>query len=190
MSKGKNLTLSDLPLFATDDQLGEAILGWARRKDFDGLATLREIDGMPKSSTFWGGRYVPAVKAFLDVDQGLPGVRPLKENGVEGVWQSGRRKTGAIHDRYSTSPPSRQSADGPETVPYRPVLSRTAPEQDRARYGYTDENGNDRQAGLGAGKVRVAAPDGRKWTEDAKETDPALWQRKRKFVPRKPVTGS
>jgi hypothetical protein len=91
MSQRKNLTLIDLPLFATDHQIGEAILGWARRKEFHGLATLREIDGMPKISTFWGGRYVPAVKAFLDVDQGLPrSARPLKENGVEGNFQGPR----------------------------------------------------------------------------------------------------
>jgi hypothetical protein len=91
MSQRKNLTLNDLPLFADDEQIGEAVLGRARRFEFSGTAALYEGRGMPKVSLVWGGRYVPAVKAFLDVDQGLPGVRPLREDGVEGVWQSGRR---------------------------------------------------------------------------------------------------
>jgi hypothetical protein len=81
-------------------------------------------------------------------------------------------------------------SDGRETDPRRRILRHTDPEPDRARWGYTDEDGNHRKivAGIGAGKVRVTAPDGRKWIEDTKETDPASWQRKRKFVPRKPVT--
>ena len=99
----------------------------------------------------------------------------------------------AIDDRYSASPYTSRIynpvTDGPETSPTRrPILGPGAPEQDRARYGYTDGNGNFRKivAGLRARQVRVTAPDGRKWTEDAKPTDPASWQRKRPFKPRKP----
>jgi DNA-binding transcriptional MerR regulator len=67
-------------------------------------------------------------------------------------------------------------------------LGAEAPEQDRARYGYTDRDGNFRKivAGLRGGQVRVTAPDGRQWTEAAKPTDPALWHRKRPFKPRTP----
>lgn len=80
------LTIDKLPLFADDDQIGEAVLGRERKTEFSGYAKLRENDGMPPVSEFWGGRYVPAVKAFLDFDQGLAAARPLKENGVEGQW--------------------------------------------------------------------------------------------------------
>ena len=61
----------------------------------------------------------------------------------------------------------RFAADGP--------LQRETAEQDRARVGYTDENGDYRKiiAGLRARQVRVTAPDGRKWTEDAKPSVPA-----------------
>jgi hypothetical protein len=54
-------------------------------------------------------------------------------------------------------------------------------EKIRTRAGFTDEYGNYRKivAGLRAGQVRVIGPDGRKWIEDAKPTDPAPWQRKR-----------
>lgn len=86
------LTIDRLPLFADDEQIGEAVLGKERAKEFSGLASARERDGMPPVSKFWGGRYVPAVKTFLDVDQGLGGVKPLKENGVEGIWPSNVRK--------------------------------------------------------------------------------------------------
>ncbi len=71
-----------------------------------------------------------------------------------------------------------------EPRPFRPRHQRPeTAEENRARLGYTDENGNVRKivAGLGAGKVRVIAPDGRRWTEDAKPSDPAPWQRKRKL---------
>jgi hypothetical protein len=71
----------------------------------------------------------------------------------------------------------RDPLDGPETIP-RPRLRGVT---------YTDD-GYERSPAMGAGKVKVRAPDGRKWIEDAKETDPDSWQRKRKFAPRKPVT--
>jgi hypothetical protein len=114
--------------------------------------------------------------------------------------------------------------DGPETVPHRrrPKLEAAearlivsgratvpprrfgslTPEQARARDGYTDESGNVRKivAGLGAGKVRVIAPDGRKWVEDVRPTDPAScsesacsgharWPRKNNPHPRAVVWG-
>jgi hypothetical protein len=86
MSKAKNLTLDDLPLFANDEQIGEAVLGWERRKEFKALAVLHEREGMPKVSPVWGGRYVPAVKACLDSQYGLSTAVPLAPNGVEEVF--------------------------------------------------------------------------------------------------------
>jgi hypothetical protein len=79
MSKAKNLTINDLPLFATDEQIGEAVLGWDRRKEFSGRAQLHERDGMPKVSPVWGGRYVPAVKYYFDRDYGLVAGSPLRQ---------------------------------------------------------------------------------------------------------------
>jgi hypothetical protein len=86
-------TLNDLPLFATDDELGEAVLGFERRNEFGKFAALCERDGMPRVSPFWGGRYVPAVKAFLDSEQGLAAAAPLAPQGREGTWpiQSARK---------------------------------------------------------------------------------------------------
>lgn len=92
MSKTRNLTIYDLPLFATDEQLGEAILGWERRREFAGRAQLHERDGMPKVSPVWGGRYVPAVKAFLDSQYGLAAAVPLRPDGKEGEFHANKRK--------------------------------------------------------------------------------------------------
>ena len=91
MPRGR-LTLADLPLFASDEDLGEAVLGFDRRGEFAGFATLCERDGMPKISPFWGGRYVPAVKAYLDNEHGLRESAPMAPNGVEGQWIAPARK--------------------------------------------------------------------------------------------------
>jgi hypothetical protein len=89
------LTIDRLPLFADDEQIGEAVLGRERACEFKRFATLLEPRGMPKISPFWGGRYVPAVKAFLDTTQGIASVAPLKEDGMEGSWQMKDRKVPA-----------------------------------------------------------------------------------------------
>ena len=47
------LTWDRLPLFATDDEIGEAVLGRDRRREFAGIAQLLERDGMPKMCPVW-----------------------------------------------------------------------------------------------------------------------------------------
>jgi hypothetical protein len=89
------LTIDRLPLFAGDEQIGEALFGKERAKEFSALASARERDGMPPVSSYWGGRFVPAVVEYLKHDQGLGVTKPLKENGVEGVWPSNVRKARA-----------------------------------------------------------------------------------------------
>jgi hypothetical protein len=93
MSKAQQLTWDRLPLFANDDEIGEAMLGWDRRREFHGLATLHERNGMPKISAVWGGRYVPAVKAFLDSQYGLSAAAPVAPDGMEGKYNANTRRT-------------------------------------------------------------------------------------------------
>jgi hypothetical protein len=94
MTKRDPLTWDRLPLFASDRDLGEAVLGWERRDEFKGLATLQERYGMPKHDLLWGGRYVPAVKAFLDAEYGLNKsvAGPLAPRGVEGDFHASAKK--------------------------------------------------------------------------------------------------
>lgn len=80
------LTLNDLPLYASDEEIGEAVLGYERKQEFSAFAALCERDGMPKINPFWGGRYVPSVKAYLDFENGLLTSAPAASNGVEGPW--------------------------------------------------------------------------------------------------------
>lgn len=85
------LTIDRLPLFADDQMLGEAILGRRRAREFSGIASLYESRGMPKISPVWGGRYVKAVLAFLDSNQGILDAKPpLREDGIEGKWNSSK----------------------------------------------------------------------------------------------------
>ena len=78
------LTWDRLSLFATDEELGEAVLGRDRRREFAAMAQLHERDGMPKIDPVWGDRYVPGVKAFFDSQYGLLAAVPFAPNGVEG----------------------------------------------------------------------------------------------------------
>lgn len=96
MGERATLTIDRLPLFADDEQIGEAVLGRSRACEFKQFATLLEPRGMPKISPIWGGRYVPAVKAFLDTSQGIASVLPLKEDGMEGSWQTSRKDRKAL----------------------------------------------------------------------------------------------
>jgi hypothetical protein len=72
----------------TNEQLGKAILGWKRRQEFGGIATLCESHGMPKVCPIWGGRYAQAVMRFFDMEYGLATEPHLAPGGKEGL---GRR---------------------------------------------------------------------------------------------------
>jgi len=93
MSRTPPITISELPLYAADEEIGEAVLGRERKREFAGLAQLHERYGMPKISPVWGGRYVPAVKAYLDAQNGLSIATPLAPNGVEGNFHAQPKRT-------------------------------------------------------------------------------------------------
>ncbi|MBR0934846.1 hypothetical protein [Bradyrhizobium jicamae] len=88
--KRQPYTLDTLPLYATDEEIGEVVLGVERKGEFKGLAVLLERQGMPKISPLLGGRYVPAVKQFFDTYNGLSQSVPARPDGTEGEWTSGR----------------------------------------------------------------------------------------------------
>jgi hypothetical protein len=84
MSFKNPLTFADLPFYASDEMIGEAVLGYERRKEFKGLATLMENHGLPKIDVFWGGRCSEAVHRFLLSDYGAYGLGAPR--GVEGSF--------------------------------------------------------------------------------------------------------
>ena len=106
MTRGSPITLADLPLFASDEQLGEAVLGFERRHQFRALAEVHELSGVPKVHPAWGGRYVPAVKQYLDSLHGLAPAVPLAPNGREGTFHVERKKhVKAARPEVAPTPP-------------------------------------------------------------------------------------
>jgi hypothetical protein len=72
-------------LFASDDIVGEWLLGPDRIRDWEQIAPLLEARGLPKVDTLMGGRYWPAVRAFFDHLYGLDrgGDVPSAPDGTE-----------------------------------------------------------------------------------------------------------
>jgi hypothetical protein len=81
----KALSIELLPLFASDDAIGTALLGADRAQEWRHIAPLLEARGLPKVDHLMGGRYVRAVMAFFDHEYGLDrgGEVPLAPDGVE-----------------------------------------------------------------------------------------------------------
>lgn len=86
--------LDRLPLYAPEDAIGRAILGPRRSSEWKQIAALLETRGLPKIDALMGGRYVPAVRKFFDVENGLSTEGPLEADGVEdlGAWQRKRAR--------------------------------------------------------------------------------------------------
>lgn len=59
-------TLSELPLFADERSLSEAVLGHGKYTHWRAVVTLLEGRGFPKIDGLMGGRYTRAVRAFFD----------------------------------------------------------------------------------------------------------------------------
>jgi hypothetical protein len=74
--------LEELPLFASDAEIGAALLGSKRACEWKGLAPLYERQGFPKIDPVIGGRYVPAIKAFFDKQYGIATL-PTVPDGID-----------------------------------------------------------------------------------------------------------
>jgi hypothetical protein len=66
------VTLEQLPLFADERSLSEAVLGHGQSTHWRAVVTLLEGRGFPKIDGLMGGRYVPAVRAFFAGNTGSP----------------------------------------------------------------------------------------------------------------------
>lgn len=82
----------NLPLFASDTQIGAALLGKNRAGEWPTIAPLLERRGLPVINKVMGGRYTPAVKAFFDRQYGLTHALPeATDHEEEKSWNSTRR---------------------------------------------------------------------------------------------------
>jgi len=72
------------PLYLSEEQIAEAVLGPGRLKDWRDRAILLERKGLPQIDPVMGGRYWRAVLAFFDRLNGLTDRRvPAKADGPE-----------------------------------------------------------------------------------------------------------
>jgi hypothetical protein len=86
------LTVSQLPLFATDRELGEALLG-KRAKEWPRIARHYEGRGLPPVDPLFGGRHVPSIMRFFDALNGACGAAPFPaKDGPEYPWQNNRKR--------------------------------------------------------------------------------------------------
>ncbi|MGY4355525.1 hypothetical protein ACVWZR_004571 [Bradyrhizobium sp. i1.3.1] len=67
------ITLEQLPLFADERSLSEAVLGHGQYTHWRAVVTLLEGRGFPKIDGLMGGRYTRAVRAFFDREYGIGG---------------------------------------------------------------------------------------------------------------------
>jgi len=90
------MKLDELPLYSTDKDLAEALLG-DRAKMWPAIAKHYEGRGLPPVDSLFGGRYVPAVIKFFDAVNGVNGAAPIPAaDGEEQPWpaQNSRKRQG------------------------------------------------------------------------------------------------
>jgi hypothetical protein len=92
-------SLESLPLFATDNVLGAALLGPDRVCEWQAMTPLLETKGLPKVDPLMHGRYVPTVRAFFDhlygLHRGAANAPPFAPDGVEDLeaWRNRNRRS-------------------------------------------------------------------------------------------------
>jgi hypothetical protein len=70
------------PLYLTEAQIARAL--GANTREWPSIAAALELDGLPKVDPIFGGRYWPAVKAFLDRRHGIAAqIIPSMPDGAE-----------------------------------------------------------------------------------------------------------
>ncbi|QND51540.1 hypothetical protein HB779_06220 [Phyllobacterium sp. 628] len=84
-----NDPFSGLPLFASDAEIAEAIVGKkaAQRWLKERLPTISGKPGFPKVDDFHGGRPVPLVRVFYETYLGITTGTSGLPDGGEGVWK-------------------------------------------------------------------------------------------------------
>lgn len=84
------IRLDDLPLFAPESDLAKAVCG-VNGKDWASLVPMLERQGFPQIDPLMGGRYVPAVRAWFDANNGLRKY-PETADGQEDWGRWGKRR--------------------------------------------------------------------------------------------------
>lgn len=92
------VTLEELPLFADERSLSDAVLGHGSYTHWRAIVPLLERRGFPKVDGLMGGRYTRAVRAFFDREYGIHGATQVSaphqpaDLGAYGRERTARRK--------------------------------------------------------------------------------------------------
>lgn len=71
-------------LYMTDDDLARLVLGEGKVRHWASIVPTLEREGLPRIDALMGGRFVPAVRAWLEQRHGLrPEQVPSAADGVE-----------------------------------------------------------------------------------------------------------
>lgn len=82
-ARAREVGLDSLPLYASDEQIGAAILGKARAKEWCVIALGLERKGLPAVDPIHRGRFVPAVRQWYYARHGIGGLPLEKADGPE-----------------------------------------------------------------------------------------------------------
>lgn len=85
----RQVTFADLPLFASERDIANALMGPGRYSTWRAIAPLLERRGLPTIDGLMGGRYTPAIRAFFDREYGDP--RPGGDVPPRGRWTGAAR---------------------------------------------------------------------------------------------------
>jgi hypothetical protein len=61
----------EIALYASEEQVAELVLGPGHLRDWKDRAVILEREGLPKIDPMMGGRYLPAVRTFFDLRNGV-----------------------------------------------------------------------------------------------------------------------
>jgi hypothetical protein len=91
----RQITIEQLPLFADEKSLSEAVLGRGKYTHWRAVVSLLERRGFPTIDGLMGGRYWPAVKAFFDREYGVHGAAQVSaphKPAELGAWKRERKE--------------------------------------------------------------------------------------------------
>lgn len=95
----KQQHVDTMPLYPDEKRLAAEILPTDRVKEWDGIAAVLERRGLPGIDPLFGGRYWPAVRAFLDRRHGLSELKPATKPDGEENWDAPQPRPRAIRPR-------------------------------------------------------------------------------------------
>jgi hypothetical protein len=87
MTARARLAPAGTPLYVTDSALGALVMG-ERAREWPAAALVLERHGLPRNCPLMGGRYWPAVKAFLDRYNGLEQTAEVTDLSQQENWNA------------------------------------------------------------------------------------------------------